>query len=486
MSSSSSQSGLAPAGVHDSSGAPSPSPSVGPTTQTPPGPHCQLMQAPGGSMALSSAQSRHGLSCGVTSVRPSALQPELSSARVRQERRNTAGASLHSATPLATSAAAPHTQGVEGYLDTDDDVLVLRVPAAEHVEAGLRAIFGLTPSALAALWFVYWLFAPATGLALALFSALSALLVLGIGGAGLLRVVRSRARSERSEVRIDLGERLFYGAGAEPVIFRQPDAVQVELRGLSARLVLRSDEGDRVLLGRTSLLRHATLVGDARRLARLLDVPLEAPSVPGAFVGLELPRVRRMAVYFPLSFVALPALLTALATSDDEEQRFAARQSAGLYVGEGFTLGLIGAFVGLPALALWSRAPVLASIAVLLPLAALWLVRTALRLYASHRALVGERCELWVLGALARPPRRAEARVSLAPAQARAPEVSPDVPQRRPNYATSTVGSFDAPPPRVGSLAPAELVRRSQQAAEAPLEGEDEPPRASAAGGWWR
>jgi len=291
------------------------------------------------------------------------------------------------------------------YFEADDDQLVLRESARDHLVRGAVWVFAV-PSAIVGLgWICHALFVDSPSLlSLAVTSAAIGVACAVPAFAGLFLMATANKRAARRSTLIDLGDRTISVPGQAPTVFRKPDAVVVARAGLRS-WTLRL-EGDR----QTTLLRRIPH-GEGRDLAKAADALADAlgveSSVPTSArraIGL-IPQsndVWATICYAPIDGVNVAYALLALISSRDAALRFAAKQSLAFLVVEGFVALMVSGCIGIP-IAVASAPLAVEAFAFLCPFMILGLIRLLARGVACVKAYRGQS---WVMPWLAPLTRR--------------------------------------------------------------------------------
>ena len=275
----------------------------------------------------------------------------------------------------------------EPYVQRRGDEVILRVPLEDALAPGMLLVFAVAPFVWLGAWLMGWAFAiDAEGwIATFAVSSLGAL-VPGLAGIGLLMTARRRVA--RTEIRIDLAEKLLYRGGATPVVFREPRAVRVARAAPIGWALGVVDRDGRFspLFRRVPYTRGRELAAAAERLADALDATAEIPSAARQAPS-PIPRDPR--VWAALSVAPIDGVFHAYAAwallaSRDRATKFVAMQSLATFGIEVFLGLLVLGCCGAPIAGL--AGGTLATFTVALPLGALFVARVAIRAYAAYRA----------------------------------------------------------------------------------------------------
>ncbi len=267
------------------------------------------------------------------------------------------------------------------------DLVEVRRDPLDALGRGAVLVFAVAPLATASVYLGGALFGLDGGLgtlALVLAAALAGG-VPGLVGLGMMLL----GRTPKTLAVLDLGERLIT-RGARTEVLRDVDAVAVQRAGGRWRLVLAGAHP--ITLLSVHGARGAALSEAAEALADAMDLPVAMPDQALRARGL-MPRhgdVLAALCLLPVDGLSHAYALWTLASSRDVRARRAAKQSLALSLLELLALGLMLGCVGVPLSMIGRGSPWASSFALLCPLSLFVLVRSAIRLWAAHRARRGE------------------------------------------------------------------------------------------------
>ena len=285
------------------------------------------------------------------------------------------------------------------WLQARGDVIVIRKPARALVAYGaLVAIAGPLAVALVEL-LVLLALGLESEVALAICWSLGVVVAAAAFVLGVALALTAPSRSAKSEVRLDVGERLLHRGTQVPELLGHPSEVRLWRKSKLLAfwsLGLAYDDGRvAVLLSRVHSAHAKPLVAVAERLAELLEIEARIPGAARAGLGAGDPRTQAALCYVPIDGVFLLASLYFLLRSDDPFVRFAARQSLLHFVISTALLLFSLGCLAVPIAALGDALPTVFSVVALaLPLVVLALWRVGSYVYAAYQA---QRGVAWVM-----------------------------------------------------------------------------------------